>query len=98
MYHAGAFAPTTPLQLLSCGAWLVKLQVSRSSWRSIELHSGFAEARDIHRVAQSLGEGVRGKVVIDATNPLTETDSAARCWGSGGISGAARLFHHCEPE
>jgi len=46
----------------------------------------------IEKIAQSLGNGVAGKIVIDATNPLSEfADGLQVRWTQGGLSGGEVL-------
>ena len=49
-------------------------------------------------LAESLGAGVKGKVVLDATNPLSEYPGLELAWGGDGRSGGERLAAALPPE
>jgi predicted dinucleotide-binding enzyme len=56
---------------------------------------GMAEEQRLRKLAESLGEGVRGKVLCDVTNPFDD-NLETRVWSQGGKS-AAEVLQECLP-
>lgn len=50
------------------------------------VHAGWRDADGVAALAASLGPGVAGKVVVDATNPLTPFPDLEVLWNSTSIS------------